>query len=365
MLNNLKSENIPVGNLYLDPNNPRFADNRSKSKPVRDEHTHEDQVQSRALSELSDKYDTNQLKESIKNIGFVPVDRLVVVPLPQPGKYMVVEGNRRLAAVKSLLKDIENRETEVTSEVAGSLETLPVLVIQDDDKTKREHIAKTLQGVRHVASIKSWGPYQQAQLIVQMIGDGQTPTEIKETIGLSVRAINELRRSFKALQQMENDDEYGEKAKPSLFSHFVEGMRVKPLREWLEWNENEQSFANIERRRQFYSWCVPDNQDGEEIEVKITDAKDLRQIAKLMDDSLLFKQFCDQPRLKLREAQSAVIQDVDIDWQNVIRNNERILQRVPAMSLANASDEEIELLEKLKTTCDTLIQYARNTSSTR
>jgi len=111
--------------------------------------------------------------DSIRTIGFLTVDRLVVVPLPQEGKYKVIEGNRRLGAIKTLLDDKEAGEIDIDEKIFATLTKLPVLLLEEPDKTKCEHLGRVLQGVRHVSSIRSWGPYQQAQLIVMMLKEGR------------------------------------------------------------------------------------------------------------------------------------------------------------------------------------------------
>jgi hypothetical protein len=61
-----------------------------------DDRIREDGVQRKALDRiLDDRFEVTQLKDSIRTIGFLPVDRLVVTRLPLAGKYVVIEGNRR------------------------------------------------------------------------------------------------------------------------------------------------------------------------------------------------------------------------------------------------------------------------------
>src|SRR5205823_8587089 len=110
--------------------------------------------------------------------------------------------------------------------VQNSLCEIPVLVIDEPEQSKREHFARVLQGVRHVAGIRPWGPYQQAQIVALMIDDGKDQAEICEVLGLTIRRINILRRCFRALEQMRRDDDYGDRAKPALFSAFEEAFKL-------------------------------------------------------------------------------------------------------------------------------------------
>ena len=100
----LREINVAIENLYLDPNNPRFADLQDKFQSVPQDRVVEAGVQERALKRILDeRFEVKQLKDSIRTIGFLTIDRLVVTPLPQDGTFVVIEGNRRLGAVKSLL----------------------------------------------------------------------------------------------------------------------------------------------------------------------------------------------------------------------------------------------------------------------
>src|ERR1035441_3304029 len=81
----LREIEVAIGNLYLDPNNPRFADFADRVQPIARDRVMEEGVQRKALDRiLDDRFEVSQLKDSIRTIGFLPVDRLVVMPLPQP-----------------------------------------------------------------------------------------------------------------------------------------------------------------------------------------------------------------------------------------------------------------------------------------
>ncbi|MGJ4749115.1 ParB N-terminal domain-containing protein, partial [Leptospira sp. SA-E8] len=82
-----KSELLPVARLQFDQNNPRFPPKVAQG-PV------EDLMQRFVRDER-----LLEVIESIGNHGFFPGEPLLVVP-ENGNKYRVVEGNRRLAALK-------------------------------------------------------------------------------------------------------------------------------------------------------------------------------------------------------------------------------------------------------------------------
>ena len=113
--------------LLLDPNNPRLARNfgfdgnipigkcaelqsdieKLFNVPVEktaQEETDEllnddDELQS------DDFFAIDELKESIRNIGFVVIQNIVVRSVPNSDKYIVIEGNRRVASIKAVLRE--------------------------------------------------------------------------------------------------------------------------------------------------------------------------------------------------------------------------------------------------------------------
>jgi len=355
-MGSLREVEVAIEDLYLDPNNPRFADLADRVQPVARDRIMEDGVQRKALDRiLDDRFEVTQLKDSIRTIGFLPVDRLVVTRLPLSGKYVVIEGNRRTGAIKSLLDDHKNGEADLSPEVLASLRTLPVLILEEEDPAKQEHIARVLQGVRHVSGIRPWGPYQQAQIVAMMLDDGKDQGEICEALGLPKRRINILRRSFYALAQMRADDDYGDKAKPALFSSFDEILRLPLLREaWLDWDDDHNKFRSDEHRKMLYSWLVgSEDDDGNKHPPKISDHKEIRKLPTLMGDAIRFKRFCDDPALGIEEAMQGVTSaKPTIDWRNEIQNLLNILNQVPAIDLESAADEDQSLLTRVRDVCD-------------
>lgn len=84
--------------VYLDPNNPRVE--IPKKEPIPEARILEDEIQRDCLEKLKE-VGLFDLIGSISNSGFSIVDRVVLRPLKDE-KYVVVEGNRRIAALKIL-----------------------------------------------------------------------------------------------------------------------------------------------------------------------------------------------------------------------------------------------------------------------
>src|ERR1700676_5279560 len=114
----LVPKTISLNDILLDPNNPRFAALGQPIDAVPEPRFAEKRVQDQAYDRMkTPRFDVPELRDAIKNLGFLPMDRIVVrrwhgPENQQPQKYVVIEGNRRLAALKWLLELNETgRET--------------------------------------------------------------------------------------------------------------------------------------------------------------------------------------------------------------------------------------------------------------
>ena len=102
----LDPQDIKLEQLYLDPNNPRFQEYASDETP--DSKITEPEVQSNALAKLSKNFGSDKLKENMKANGFLPIDRVVARRIDgAEDAYVVLEGNRRIAAAKSVKVEYE------------------------------------------------------------------------------------------------------------------------------------------------------------------------------------------------------------------------------------------------------------------
>lgn len=147
----LKEIRVGINDLLLDPNNPRF----SKHKEERVPDGKIAAVQERTLETMiNGGFDVPQLAENIKKNGYLGFDRLFVKSFED--KYIVIEGNRRVSAVKLLIKLSENgtSKTEISESILRSFNSLPAIDVSD----LTEDQIRFLLGRRHFDSVKDWRP---------------------------------------------------------------------------------------------------------------------------------------------------------------------------------------------------------------
>lgn len=286
----MQLEAIPVrpAQLLLDPNNYRFHDLQGY-KPVSRARFAEKGVQDRALQFLRDTaaFDLNALRESIISNGFVPFEQIVVEKFDGEGedaRYLVVEGNRRTAAIKTILEDYEGGAVDLSQDKLETIERFSVIELTGTE-AERANYQKTLMAIRHVAGIREWGPYQQARLVVEMYDneEGAFGT-VAQRIGINSREVARRYRASKALEQMEKDDEFGDRANPKLYAFFHEAVSQPKVREWLNFSDQTYKAENEEARRLFYELLSPREVDGQAMPPKLSSANpQVRQLKDIVD----------------------------------------------------------------------------------
>ncbi|GAF78503.1 unnamed protein product, partial [marine sediment metagenome] len=162
---------IAVDALLLDPNNPRFVQDLRVEEHVPDDRLEE--VQDEVLRKFGDKgqggdfFDITDLVDSMRVIGFVPIDRIVVRPLAGSEQYLVVEGNRRIAAVKRLRSRDEtetNPRSKLSAEVVASFQEIDAMVLEVEGVPPEElqRRISVILGLRHHGSLLEWDPLPKA-----------------------------------------------------------------------------------------------------------------------------------------------------------------------------------------------------------
>ena len=134
---------IATDDLFLDPKNPRLRDLDLGASPS----------QIAILRALWSKMAVDEVALSIAENGFYRHEPLYATE--EGGKLYVVEGNRRLAAVKLLRSEKLRQESRVTSLPSISsgarknLDTLPVIIC------KRDQVWAFL-GFKHINGPQAW-----------------------------------------------------------------------------------------------------------------------------------------------------------------------------------------------------------------
>ena len=184
-------ERIPVEDLDFDPQNPRLVEYFEGEKPSQDD----------LLRVLWEQMAVDEIAMSIAASGYFDYEPLFVSK--ERGRFLVIEGNRRLAAVKLLLNDDLREKLRATDlpaispALARSLASLPVI------PTNRKAAWRYL-GFKHVNGPAKWDSYAKAQYIGQVHRQFGVPLEdIARQIGDKHRTVQRLYRASMVIDQAE------------------------------------------------------------------------------------------------------------------------------------------------------------------
>ena len=276
---------VDLDDLLLDPNNPRFSELGEELNSVAESRFADPKVQANTFEKMRhERFDVNELRDTIKTLGFLPMDRIVVrrwKVASEPAKYVVIEGNRRVTALRWLIQLHDNGKETFSEERLRNLQRIECLVL--DDVLAPPSATLVLPGLRHVSGIKEWGPYQKAKTVHALRKGGMSPQEAAQSLGLSTRAANNAYRCYIALENMKANEEFGEATDPRMYSYFEEIFKRPDVKTWLSWSDDEEEFTQTDRVNEFYSWIVPSGEDGGGTP-KLPEAKNVRDLASIVLD---------------------------------------------------------------------------------
>jgi hypothetical protein len=174
----LKDAVINIEDLLLDPNNPRFRSTFSIDEKVVESDL--EKLQKKTLEHFSEKKTTDNedatnvedLYESMTTIGYVPIDRIVVMALKNQSKYLVVEGNRRISTIKIIRDHLAKSEGKFSKRAAreaadtykDTFEKISCMVLETEGISEDEiaHNVSIVLGLRHHGSLLEWEPLPSA-----------------------------------------------------------------------------------------------------------------------------------------------------------------------------------------------------------
>ena len=162
---------VKLDDLLLDPNNPRLVRTPNEGTIISDADI--EGLQDQILAQFDpegrpDHISTKDLDDSMRQLGYVGIDQLVVRKLKGSDKFVVVEGNRRVSTLKRLVQEYEEALTqEITDKVVSTFRELKVMRLSTDDISEAEirHRLSVILGLRHHGSLLEWEPLPKAHNI--------------------------------------------------------------------------------------------------------------------------------------------------------------------------------------------------------
>ena len=291
----LEAIELPLSAIYLDPNNPRFVS--AESTPVSDEEIDAKLIQENAQRLLVRDHDVEKLRMNMEVNGYLPIDRIVVRSFKKD-KYVVLEGNRRVAAAK-MINSIGTDGSTLASDVLHSLEKIPCLLYVGTE----QDAAWIFQGLRHITGIREWSAYNKARLLVEQMEEYNLKLgEAGKRFGLSAFGAGQWVRGYYAFKQAREESDYQIEVDERSYPYFQElfGRSSASLREWMGWDGDKFKFKDTLKFNEFVGWLYPRVQSedtltetkGDFENRRIVRRDDLRTLASLLNTApKYFEQF--------------------------------------------------------------------------
>ena len=287
-----KRQTIPLKSLYLDPNNFRFVDH-PEYQPVSADHVFDADVQRRTTGFIlgrSQEHVTD-LIASIKENGWLDIDP-ILVQRRDAKRFLVIEGNRRVATLKYLERRYEENAIDLGRLDNALFSKIPVLFYEDMDE--RHHMV--MMGLHHISGKRRWPAVNRALAMKRLNEHFHNDADaVCRALGVSKREFNLSMRTLALVESYKRSD-YGDQFQSDQYNLFREVLKSSPMRDWLGWDDTTHTSANTANCYRLFSWMSREEEaeeveeEGHNIDVRstpdpvITTGGHIRELAKIIQD---------------------------------------------------------------------------------
>lgn len=274
--------------LSLDPENPRLPESLTRTPEA-------------IIDHIASTTSIEDLMSAIAENDFFPGEPLVVVP--SDGKFIVVEGNRRLTAVRLLLNPNlcskpSARMLDIVKNAKFKPESLPVV-----QKNTRLEVLPYL-GFRHITGVRQWEPLAKARYMKQMFDLNTNPNpedkyfEVGRAIGSRRDNIKRNLTALAVYRIIESNGFYNiqdldeESIKFAVLSTAIADEKIAKFIGSI--NENGEDNHPIvapgslikENIKDLTEWLYKKNEKGE---TKVGESRNLRELSHVIDTPIALK----------------------------------------------------------------------------
>lgn len=222
-----KIEHANLSEFYLDPMNPRLGRSAHRA------HLSPDEVYNRMRD-----WSLEELATSFLESGFWPHEAVLCATEEIDGedRLVVIEGNRRIAALIRLKKTYDGEEDSKkwrelikdTPKPEGLFNKVPYIHLES-----RKQVDAFL-GFRHVTGIKEWAPPEKAQFIAKLIDEsGLSYHDVMRQIGSKTPVVERNYIAYSILEQMETLEDLSIEDVEKRFSVLFLSLRSKNVQRFL------------------------------------------------------------------------------------------------------------------------------------
>ena len=343
-------QSVNLDQLFFDPNNYRLINEKNYTS-VSTEHIRDDLVQKRTLNMLCGQKNENikDLLESFKANSYLPVDQIQVRTLGDNG-YLVLEGNRRTAALKVLKSEYETNAIDIGNFDVDIFKQLPVVVYEGADN-EIQHLI--VMGLKHISGNKKWGEWNQAKYI-KTLYDSHTYTEEELCHSIGIEKAP-LRKNLRALSFIDQylDSDFGDQFSESLFPVFREIVSNSAMKEWLGWSESTYKAENVKNMERLFALLSKIENDEEEesqfLDAAITKREEIRVLGKFITDEKALSEL--EQRRSVSEAynisKAGVKEQLQQPIQQLMENLENNITALKQLQLSKDKLKEAQRLSNV------------------
>lgn len=270
----------PYEKLLLDPDNPRLAELKLTIKD-----------QDRILQWLWKNKAVSELVDSMLAGGYWRHEELFVSK--EDGKLVVIEGNRRLAAVKLLMEPETRARLNIKADwspspsVVESLKTLPIIIRPRAD-------IWDYVGFKHLNGPQPWDSIAKAQYIHRVYTSFGVPLEtIAATLGDRNDTVVRMYRGYLVLRQAMDEGLFDpeNRTKPKFaFSHLWTALTYKSVQDFLGVTQDQLLKGqlvpkkNRQKLGELMLWLYGNKEDDVEPKVRSQNPH-LREMAEVLEST--------------------------------------------------------------------------------
>ena len=316
-----KRQPVSLSNLYLDPNNFRFV-HHPDYHYVADEDVFKADVQRLTQTFVAGKSQEHiqDLIASIKENGWLDIDP-ILVERRESGKFLVVEGNRRIATLKHLQRQYQDGTASL-----GRLDVArfsKVQVVLHEAADERQHMV--MMGLHHISGKRRWPAINRALAMKRLHEqfDGNADA-VCRALGVTKQDFNRSVRTLSLVDAYKESD-YGDQFKSEQYTLFREVLGKPAIRYWLGWNDKASVATQQENLERLFNWMSEvegaddGDADGDDVDLRsesgpvIATLGHVRELAKLIDDPAAVSRLDETRSLQEATLSSDLLVKTDID----------------------------------------------------
>lgn len=270
-----KKISVNISELVFDSKNPRLP---KSMQGVKDE--------KKVIEYMVGYANITDLMESIAETGYSDAEPLLVVK-DKTGKYIVVEGNRRLAAVKLLNNpELSELRKKVIFDIVENASVEAPIKIPCVLYKKRESILDYL-GYRHITGVKDWGALEKARYLDQLYkihfsntGDENIYKKLARMIGSKASYLKNLHMALKLYDYANNEAYFqtGIKEKDINFSWITTVLGYTGVADYIGYDRESVDLEKINKLNyeKLFVWMF-DEENG-----VISESRDLSSLSSVL-----------------------------------------------------------------------------------